>query len=69
MTETKNGQVDQYKTTAKVAVACEISTRRGAKARLFPSGFRPGRMSTMRVCLRTWSSKLAVYCPNKQSFF
>ncbi|MCL2936076.1 MAG: hypothetical protein MGU50_05555 [Trichodesmium sp. MAG_R02] len=35
-TETKNGQVGQYKTTAKVVAACEISTRRGPKARLFP---------------------------------
>ena len=35
-TETKNGQVGQYKTTAKVVAACEISTRRGLKARLFP---------------------------------
>ena len=33
LTETKNGQVCQYKTTAKVAAACEVSTRRGATAR------------------------------------
>ena len=32
-------------TTAKVAAACEMSTRRGATARLLPSAFRPGRMS------------------------
>ena len=32
-TETKNGQVGQYKTTAKVVAACEISISRGAKAR------------------------------------
>ena len=32
-TETKNGQVGQHKTTAKVAAACEMSTRRRAKAR------------------------------------
>ena len=36
--ETKNGQVGQHKTTAKVAAACEMSTRRGAKARSFPHG-------------------------------
>ncbi|MDE5084834.1 MAG: hypothetical protein O4859_27985 [Trichodesmium sp. St18_bin1] len=35
-TETKNGQVGQHKTTAKVAAAGEMSTRRGAKAQLFP---------------------------------
>ena len=34
-TETKNGQVGQHKTTAIVAAACEMSTRRGATARLF----------------------------------
>ena len=32
-TETKNGQVGQHKTTAKVAAAYEMLTRRGAKAR------------------------------------
>ena len=32
-TETKNGQVSQHKTTAKVAAACEMSTLRRAKAR------------------------------------
>ena len=32
-TETKNGQVSQHKTTVKVAAACEMSTRRGAKPR------------------------------------
>ena len=32
-TETKNGQVSQHKTTAKVAAACEMSPRRGATAR------------------------------------
>ena len=32
-TEAKNGQNGQYKTTAKVAAACEMSIRRGAKAR------------------------------------
>ena len=32
-TETKNGQVGQHKTTAKVAAACEMSTRIGATAR------------------------------------
>jgi len=31
--ETKCGIVGQYKTTAKVATACEMSTRRGATAR------------------------------------
>ena len=31
--ETKNGQVGQQKTTAIVAAACEMSTRRGATAR------------------------------------
>ena len=45
-TETKNGQVGQYKTTAKVAAACEMSTHRGAKARFSPRAFRPRRMST-----------------------
>ncbi|MCL2938723.1 MAG: hypothetical protein MGU50_20360 [Trichodesmium sp. MAG_R02] len=44
--QTKNGQVGKYKTTAKVAAACEISTRRGATARFFPRAFRPRRMST-----------------------
>ena len=34
-TETKNGQIRQHKTTAKVAAACEMSTRIGATARLF----------------------------------
>ena len=29
----KNGQVGQHKTTAKVVVACEMSTRREATAR------------------------------------
>ena len=42
---TKNGQVDQYKTTAKVAAACEMSTCQGATAPLFLRGFRPERMS------------------------
>ena len=36
-TQTKNRQVGQGKTTATLAVACEMSIRRGAKARLFPS--------------------------------
>ena len=45
VTEKKNGQVAQHKTTAKVAAACEMSTRRGATARLLPSAFRTGRMS------------------------
>ena len=45
LTETKNGHGGQHKTTAKVAAACEMSTHRGAKARLLPSAFRPGRMS------------------------
>ena len=31
--ETLNGQVGKHKTTAKVAAACEMSTRRGVKAR------------------------------------
>ena len=31
--ETKNGQVSQHKTIAKVAVVDEMSTHRGAKAR------------------------------------
>ena len=35
-TETKNWQVGQHNTTAKVAAACEMLTRQGAKARLFP---------------------------------
>jgi len=30
--EAKNGQVGKHKTTAKVAAACEMSTRRGTKA-------------------------------------
>ena len=30
-TETKNGQVSQHKTTAKVAAACEMSNHRGSK--------------------------------------
>ena len=30
-TETKNGQVSQHKTTAKVAAACGMSNHRGAK--------------------------------------
>ena len=34
--ETKNGWVGKSKTTAKVAVARETSTRIGAAARLFP---------------------------------
>ena len=32
-TETKNGQFGQHQTTAKVAAACEMSAREGAKAR------------------------------------
>ena len=32
-TETLNGQVGKHKTTAKVAAACEMSTRIGATAR------------------------------------
>ena len=32
-TETKNGLLGKCKTTAKVATACETSTRRGARAR------------------------------------
>ncbi|MDE5087136.1 MAG: hypothetical protein O4805_08250 [Trichodesmium sp. St16_bin2-tuft] len=47
--QTKNGLVGKCKTTAKVAAACETSTRIGAKARLFPRGFRPGRMSTREL--------------------
>ena len=47
-TETKNGQGGQHKTTAKVAAACEMSTRIGATARLLPGAFRPGRMSIMK---------------------
>ena len=31
-TETKNGQVGQHKTTAKVAAACEMSSHQGATA-------------------------------------
>ncbi len=31
--ETKNGHGGKHKTTAKVAAACDVSTRRGAKAR------------------------------------
>ena len=31
--EIKNGQVGQYKTTPKVAAACEVLIRRGATAR------------------------------------
>ena len=31
-TETLNGQVGKHKTTVKVAAACDMSTRRGAKA-------------------------------------
>ena len=46
-TETLNGQVGKHKTTAKVAAACEMSTRRGAKARLFPRAFRLGRMKNI----------------------
>ena len=42
----KNGRVSQHKTIAKVAAACEMPTSRGAKAWLFPRGFRPGTMST-----------------------
>jgi len=38
MPRQKNGQVGQHKTTAKVAAACEMSTRRGAKARPSPHG-------------------------------
>ncbi|MDE5123472.1 MAG: hypothetical protein O4965_26885 [Trichodesmium sp. St19_bin1] len=45
--QTKNGQVGQHKTTAKVVVACQMSTRRGATARLFPPSFRPERISTL----------------------
>ena len=39
------GLGDVYK--RQVAAARETSTRRGATARLLPSAFRPGRMSTM----------------------
>lgn len=46
-TETKNGQVGQHKTTAKIAAADEMSTRRGATGRLFSLAFRPGRMSIL----------------------
>ncbi|MDE5088401.1 MAG: hypothetical protein O4805_15195 [Trichodesmium sp. St16_bin2-tuft] len=35
-TEKKNGRVGKCKTTAKVATACETSTRIGATAQLFP---------------------------------
>ena len=47
--ETENGQVGQHKTTVKIAAASEMSTCRGARARLFPRGFRPGRMSTREL--------------------
>ncbi|MCL2938978.1 MAG: hypothetical protein MGU50_21825 [Trichodesmium sp. MAG_R02] len=40
-----------YKTTAKVAAACETSNRRGAMAWLFPRAFRPGRMPAVLVAL------------------
>ena len=46
-TETKNGQVGQHKTTAKIAAANEMSTRGGATGRLFSLAFRPGRMSIL----------------------
>ena len=46
LTETSNGRVGKCKTTAKVAAACETSTRIGATARLSSLAFRPGRMST-----------------------
>ena len=36
-TETKNGQVGQHRTTAKVAAACEMSNRRGDIALRRPS--------------------------------
>ena len=39
---------EKHKTTAKVAAVCKMSTHRGAKARLLPSAFRPGRMSMSR---------------------
>ena len=44
--ETKNGRGGKHEIIAKVAAACEMSTRIGATARLLPSAFRPGRMST-----------------------
>ncbi|MDE5118040.1 MAG: hypothetical protein O4860_12790 [Trichodesmium sp. St2_bin2_1] len=34
--QTKNGLLGKCKTTAKVGTACEMSTRIGATARLFP---------------------------------
>ena len=46
-TETFNGRGGKHKTTFKVVAACDMSTRRGVKARLFPRAFRPGRMSKM----------------------
>ena len=48
--ETKNRGGDKCKATAKVAAACETLTPIGARARLFPPGFRPGRMSTKKIC-------------------
>ncbi|MCL2936179.1 MAG: hypothetical protein MGU50_06110 [Trichodesmium sp. MAG_R02] len=36
LTKTKNGLLGKCNTTAKVATACETSTRIGATARLFP---------------------------------
>ena len=34
--ETKNGQVGQHKTTAKVAAACEMSSLQGLRLGYFP---------------------------------
>ena len=54
--ETRNGRVGKCKTTAKVAAACETSTRIGSTARSFPRAFRPGRMSKFNTN-RTYAKK------------
>ena len=48
--ETKNGQVGQHKTTDKVAAACEVSTRRGAKG-LIVFSLPLGRMRMSKLVL------------------
>ncbi|MCL2935593.1 MAG: hypothetical protein MGU50_02885 [Trichodesmium sp. MAG_R02] len=53
----KKGRVGKCKTTAKVATACEKSARIGSTVRLFPPGFRPGKMSTILIILASKKAK------------
>ena len=53
----KKGRVGKCKTTAKVATACETSARIGSTVRLFPPGFRPGKMSTILIILASKKAK------------